>query len=107
MIDLANLQYLLADAQRNGRSLLEVPYSELQALLHKVEAIQKIEEHIPKKIGYCSPDEIREMCCGRGKVARVKRSPWSDFVVPIYFMGPLPKYEVSDDKIPLAAMADL
>lgn len=107
MIDLTNLQYLLADAQRNQRSVVEVPYNELQALLHKVEAIQKIEEHIPKKIGYGAPDEIRELCCGRGKTARIKRSPFSDFVVPIYFLGQLPRLELPTDETPLAVVADL
>jgi hypothetical protein len=99
MIDLKPLKALLADAQRKGSHTVELPYTDLQALIHKVHMIQEIEEHIPKQIGYCAPDEIREMCNGSGKVARVKRSPWSDFTVPIYFMGQLPKREKPIDVV--------
>jgi hypothetical protein len=93
MIDLNPLKFLLADAQRHNREIVQLSYKDLQAMIHKIDAMQQIEECIPKKIGYCSPDEVREMCTGRGKVARVKRSPWSEFVIPIYFMGKLPTLE--------------
>lgn len=106
MIELKPLKALLADAQRKDNHTVELLRTDLQALIHKVEMIQAIEEHIPKQIGYCAPDEIREMCSGRGKVARVKRSPWSEFTVPIYFMGPLPKRDIPKEEIALAVVAE-
>ena len=99
MIDLVPLKAIMAKAQQEGGGMVKIHYTELQALIHKVEMIQSIQEHIPKQIGYCAPDEIREMCNGRGKVARVKRAPWSDFTIPIYFMGQLPKREKPIDVV--------
>jgi hypothetical protein len=93
MIDLTPLRFAMADAQRTGKNTVEIHYTELQALIHKVQLIQAIEEHIPKVFGYCTPDGIRDLCNSRERFGRIKRKPWGEYSVPVYFMGELPKHE--------------
>ena len=99
MIDLTPLKFAMADAQRNGRDTVEIAYTELQALIHKVHMIQAIEDHVPKTFGYCTPDDIRGLCNGKERFGRVKRKPWAEYSVPVYFIGKLPKREITIDAI--------
>jgi len=87
-IDLNALNAELQMAQQSGRKMCTIHVDELMSLLARAEALTRVQEFVPFKVGYCYPEDVHRLM--QGELHRVglsrKRGPKYTTEVLVYHL---------------------